>query len=216
MKAGEKSRFVVFWKWLDKIETVENEDGEQEQKIKRIPYLTSYAVFHVDQTEGIEKKFNNEPVRYEHDTLENAEAVIANYVSREGLTLKIENGERAFYRPSQDLVQVPELAQYKIAEEYYSTLFHELTHSTGHAKRLNREGVSGFHYFGDENYSKEELIAEIGSAFICQMLGISCDKAFENSVAYIRGWLKALKNDKKLIVAAAAKAEQAVDFIMNK
>ena len=107
------------------------------------------------------------------------------------------------------------MQQYPVREEYYSTLFHELTHSTGHAKRLNREGIAGVHFFGDEGYSKEELIAEMGSAFVLQLLGIDCEKAFKNSVAYIQSWLRALKNDKRMIVSAAAKAEQAAKMIMN-
>ena len=220
VKAGEKSQMVVFWKWPEKTEEVTriDEDGHEyvDECTKRIPYLQSYAVFHIDQTEGIKPKWNGEAKKFEHEPIEEAEQVITNYVTREGLKLVVFNSNRAYYQPSNDLVSVPEMAQYKVREEYYSTLFHELTHSTGHAKRLNREGIAGVHFFGDEGYSKEELVAEMGAAFICNLLGIDCEKAFENSVAYIQGWLSALRNDKKLIVAAAAKAEAAAEYILNK
>jgi antirestriction protein ArdC len=219
VKAGEKSQMVVFWKWLEKKEEVTriDEDGHEyvDEDTKRIPYLTSYAVFHIDQTEGIEPKWNEDGKKFDHEPMQVAEDMIASYVEREGVKLVIENGNRAFYRPSQDLVSVPELAQYEVCEEYYSTLFHELTHSTGHAKRLNREGIAGVHFFGDEGYSKEELVAEMGAAFICNMLGMDCKKAFKNSVAYIQSWLGALRNDKKMIVMAATKAEQAANYILN-
>ena len=147
--------------------------------------------------------------------MQEAEEVVASYIEREGIKLVIENGNSAFYRPNQDIVSVPELAQYEVCEEYYSTLFHELTHSTGHAKRLNRDGIVGVHFFGDEGYSKEELVAEMGAAFICNMLGMDCKKAFKNSVAYIHSWLGALRNDKKMIVMATTKAEQAANYILN-
>ena len=94
-------------------------------------------------------------------------------------------------------------------------MFHELTHSTGHAKRLNREGIAGVHFFGDDGYSKEELVAEIGAAYMCQRLGLECEKAFRNSVGYIQSWLEQLRNDKRLIVSAAAKAEAAVKYMMD-
>ena len=223
VKAGEKSSMVVFWKYLDKIETVTkiDEDGNEttEQVISgQIPVLKSYSVFHIDQTTGITPNFENKPkpFGYEHEPIEAAEKVVTNYVNNDGLKLFVETSTRAFYRPSADEVHVPELRQYKVTEEFYSTLFHELTHSTGHAKRLNRREIAGVSFFGDENYSKEELVAEIGSAFLCQAVGIDCEKAFKNTVAYLQGWLKVLKNDKKLIVQAAAKAEAAAKYILSK
>ena len=224
VRKGEKASTVVFWTFVQKVvdrkETENIEDGEQngtkvEEKIEAYPILKGYTVFHIDQTEGIKPRFNNEAKKYEHTPIEAAEAAVETYINRDGLKLKIENSDRAFYRPSTDSVTVPKSEQFKIKEEYYSTLFHELTHSTGHKSRLNRSGIAGLHFFGDTEYSKEELIAEIGAAFMCQTVGIECAKAFKNSVAYVQSWLGALKNDKKLIVTAAAKAEQAVNYMLN-
>lgn len=221
VKAGEKANIVVFWHFVEKteLEAVCDENGDEietrEVITSRYPVLKSYHVFHIDQCEGIEPKFNNEAKMNEHEPIEVADEIVKEYVEREGLKLEIKNTGRAFYMPLADRVEVPELAQYEVKEEFYSTLFHELTHSTGHAKRLNRDTLTRLAAFGDETYSKEELVAEIGAAFACQMVGIDCEKAFKNSVAYIQGWLRALKGDNKLVIAAAAKAEQAVNYIMN-
>ena len=124
----------------------------------------------------------------------------------------MELSNRAFYSPSEDSVTVPAMEQYDIVEEYYSTLFHETTHSTGHASRLNRD-MTG--HFGSDSYSKEELVAELGAAFLVQKCGMDSAKAFKNSVAYIQSWSKKFKEDKKLIVSAASKAEKAVKFILT-
>ena len=213
IKKGEKASMVVFWAFIDKIET-NAETGEQ-KVVGKYPILKGYNVWHIDQTEGITPKYDNKAVTYTHTPIERAEEVITNYVAREGLKLEIVDSDRACYSPVFDRVRVPEMQQFKVQEEYYSTLFHELTHSTGHPTRLNREGVADIHFFGDELYSKEELVAEMGSAFMMQSLGIECEKAFRNSAAYIQGWLRALKNDKKLIVSAAAKAEAAVEYLLH-
>lgn len=225
IKKGEQAHMVVFWSFVNKYEyeAVCDENGDQLDGDKgvrsvivgQIPILKAYQVWHIDQTEGIKPKWNNEVRKFEHEPIEEAEVVAACYIGREGIKLEIENDDRACYSPILDRVRIPQMQQYPVREEYYSTLFHELTHSTGHAKRLNREGIASVHFFGDAGYSKEELIAEMGSAFVLQLLGIDCEKAFKNSVAYIQSWLRALKNDKRMIVSAAAKAEQAAKMIMN-
>lgn len=220
IKNGEKSSIVVFWDFVNvkKVETETDEDGneiEVEKIISRYPILKSYNVFHIDQCEGISPKFGNKPIENENEPIESAEKIARDYIQREQLDVRIKNTDRAFYRPSDDHVEVPEMKQYEITEEYYSTLFHELTHSTGHAKRLNRKEVVGVSFFGDSDYSKEELVAELGAAFACRLAGLDCERAFNNSVGYIQGWLRALKNDKRMIVAAATKAEQAVEYMLN-
>ena len=110
---------------------------------------------------------------------------------------------------------MPELAQFETAEGYYSTLFHELTHSTGHTSRLNREGITKLNPFGSVEYSKEELLAEMGASFLCAYAEIGNQPLNENSAAYLQGWLKVLKSDKKLIFKAAASAQKAMDYILN-
>ena len=121
-------------------------------------------------------------------------------------------GDRAFYRPSSDSVTLPMMEQFKSIAEYYSTAFHELTHSTGHFSRLNRLEKA---VFGSETYSKEELVAEIGAASLMNEMGFETEESFRNSVAYIQNWLKALRNDKKMVISAAGKAEKAAKMILE-
>ena len=147
-----------------------------------------------------------------------AENAISEYIARDGLKFQNNNpSNRAFYRPLADEVVVPMIEQYDDLAEYYGTAFHELTHSTGHRKRLNRKGFEpgAMVAFGSESYSQEELVAEIGSAMCLNKCGIDCEKAFKNSVAYLQSWLKVLKNDPKMIVFASAQAEKAVKYMFN-
>ncbi len=130
----------------------------------------------------------------------------------EGLALEHREGDAAFYQPMTDRIVLPLLSQFAEASEYYSTAFHELTHSTGHAKRLARLDTTA--NFGSENYSKEELVAEIGSAALVHHAGLETAGSFRNSTAYIQNWLQALKNDKRFIVSAASKADKAVSYIL--
>ena len=114
------------------------------------------------------------------------------------------------------VICMPDLAQFETAEEYYATFFHELTHSTGHASRFSRKGITDLSLVPDKKkYSKEELIAEMGASFLSAHTGINHYDVTKNSAAYLDGWLKALKADKKIIFKAAAKAQQAVDYILK-
>ena len=145
-----------------------------------------------------------------------AEAVISGYIGREE-GLKFQNDKpssKAYYSPSTDAVVVPMAAQYTELAEYYSTTFHELVHSTMKTSRCNREAENKNSFFGNHEYSREELVAEMGAAMLCTAVGVSIDKAFNNSVAYIQGWLKALQNDVKMIVWAAKRAEAAAKYIL--
>ena len=205
IRKGEKASMVVFWKWL------EQEDEETGEK-KEIPFLRYYNVFHIDQCEGLRAK-HTQPIPQTANADTNADAIIADYLAREGIRLNHEAGDRAFYRPSTDSITLPTLNQFAATSEYYSTAFHELTHSTGHSKRLNRLEKTAF--FGSEAYSKEELIAEIGAAALVNVAGLETAKSFRNTAAYIQNWLSVLKNDKKFIVSAAGKAEKAVNLILG-
>ena len=129
---------------------------------------------------------------------------------------RIEHGEpRAYYRPSNDVVNMPRPETFDSDESYYSILFHELTHWTGHGSRLKREGVEHLAAFGGDRYSREELVAEMGSAFLSNVAGIDTDATIENAAAYIQGWLSALRGDKRFIVQAAGKAQKAVDWMIG-
>lgn len=208
IKKGEKAQFVVFWKMLQMEE--ENENGGKTKKI--IPYLKYINVFHIDQVEGVEPL--KQPFK-EVKSIDEADEIINDYVEREGIKFNAIASNEAYYSPLNDMVVVPLKEQYNDIEEYYSTTFHELVHSTGHATRLNRltSGVNAA--FGSEVYSKEELIAEIGTAAMLNYLGIETKKTFRNSTAYIQSWLQVLKNDNKFVVSAGGKAEKAVDFILG-
>jgi len=204
---GEKGWPVVFWKFMDEDDSADNK--------KHIPLLRYYTVFNVDQTSGIdEKKIPKSAAKYnEIEKLEQCEAVVLAMPHRPEITYNDQRG--ACYTHSKDRVNMPKMESFDGAEEYYSTLFHELTHSTGHESRLNRKGIiSGIAAFGTKEYSKEELVAEMGAAFLCGYCQID-NKTIDNSAAYIKSWLKKLKDDPKMVILAAAQAQRAVDFILG-
>lgn len=208
IRKGEKSEMVVFWKIYRK----EKEDENGEKKVTTIPLLRYLKVFHISQVDGVEPLKEGLKAT---EAIPEADVVIADYVNREGITFKEVYEDKAFYRPSTDYVQVPRKDQFNgNANEYYSTAFHELVHSTGHPKRLNR--ITQVAAFGDEDYSKEELVAEIGSAGIMNYLGLETGKTFKNSAAYIQSWIKALKDDTHMIVNASSKADKAMNLILDK
>lgn len=205
IRKGEKAQMVVFWKWIEQ----ENKDtGEK----KQVPFLRYYSVFHLSQCEGLTAKHAPQLPNTAHAD-QQAEAVIADYVQRSGVTIRHQDGDKACYHPSSDSITLPHIEQFTDTAAYYSTAFHELTHSTGHVSRLNRLEKTAF--FGSEAYSKEELVAEIGAASLVQHVGLETLHSFTNSAAYIQSWLKALKNDKRLIVSAAGRAEKAVALILG-
>lgn len=220
VKKGAKARMVVFFKQTAYKET-DPETGEE--KLKTYPLLKWYNVFHIKDTDGIASKI---PARTDEAqpeapkgpaAIEAAEATIAAYLARE-IKLRFQNDKpsgSAYYSPSEDKVVVPMLAQYDEAAEYYSTTFHELVHSTGKASRCNREDEKKRSYFGNADYSREELVAEMGSAMLVSHSGIDNAAAFRNSVAYIQSWIKALKNDPKMIVWSASRAEKAARYIIG-
>ena len=208
VRKGEKSEIVVFWKML---QVEELKDGKVEKKT--IPLLKYIPVFHVSQVDGIEPK---EQKTVEHKPIEEAEKIKLDYMNRENIKILEIVTNDAFYSPLQDYIQVPCKEQYTDITEFYSTLFHEMIHSTGHKNRLGRLDSSiKFASFGSEDYSKEELIAEIGSAFLMNHIGIETIKTFKNSSAYIQSWLRVLKNDKRFIVSASGKSEKAMQYILG-
>lgn len=211
VRKGEKSEIVVFWKWLEVAET--KEDGEIE--IKNIPYLKYINVFHISQVDGVEPLPKEE--LNEIEPIEHAEKVLADYWERESIRVEHTASNEAYYSPNRDLIHLPLFEQFKTASEYYSTAFHESVHSTMKANRCNREEErkGKLVAFGSEDYSKEELVAEIGSASLMNIIGIETNHSFRNSTAYIQSWIKVLKNDVKFIVSASSRAEKAVGYIMN-
>lgn len=222
VRKGAKAKRVYLWHPYKR--QARDEDGLPKTDEDGKPIMETaftfrvWPVFHVtDDCEGIAPKHTGALPEVPAQPLAAAEEKLLDYVSREGITLQAaEISGRAYYSPAEDLIRIPSIAQFKDAAEYYSTAFHEATHSTGHPSRLHRFEVSDKNAaFGSENYSKEELVAEIGAACILQRLGIGTDGSLRNSAGYIQGWLKALKDDKKLIVSAASKADKAVALILN-
>lgn len=204
VKKGSRSELVVFWKVYKKNRKVENEDtGEKEIKKESRFVLRYYNVFNAEQIEGIDFP---EPETFDHSPIENAEQIWKEYKDKPDLV----KGAPA-YNFVQDIIKMPNREQFKTAEDYYKTLFHEAIHSTGHESRLNRpmEGM-----FNKESYSFEELIAEIGASFLVNQAGIEWDET--NSQAYINGWLSFLREqNSRTILSAATKAKKATQFILG-
>lgn len=211
VRKGEKSEIVVFWKVIPVEET--QEDGTR--IVKQIPLLKYINVFHISQVEGVEPLQKNE--LHDIEPIEKAESILTDYWTREHITIEHTASDRAYYSPSMDLIHLPLFEQFKDSNEYYSTAFHESIHSTMKESRCNRaeERKDKFVAFGSDEYSKEELVAELGSASLMNIIGIETRKSFRNSSAYIQSWLNVLKNDVKFIVSASSKAEKAVKYILN-
>lgn len=208
VRKDEESEIVVFWKMIPVEEKV---DGEIVKKT--IPYLKYINVFHVSQVDGVQPKDKKAVI---HEPIKEAEKIIADYDARESITMEDVLGNNAYYAPLRDYLCVPTKEQYSDINKYYGTKFHEMVHSTGHKSRLNRfDNNTKIAPFGSEDYSKEELVAEIGSASLMSLIGIETEKTFKNNVAYIQSWLKVLKNDKRMIVSASSRAQKAVEYILN-
>ena len=199
VRKGEHGTQIAFWK-IGKYER--DIDGETELRTSVL--LRIYTVFNLAQCENIAGFDSEKPV----NSIENCENLIANMPQKPA----VGPSDRAWYRPSTDTVGIPARNSFNNSESYYCTLFHELTHSTGHSSRIGRDGIEKLNSFGSELYSKEELIAELGAAMLCGVTGI--DKVtIDNSAAYLQAWIRVLKGDSKLIVQAASAAQKAADFI---
>ena len=212
IKKGAKAEIVVFWKMIDSVKESNSEEDDDKVSIRKIPILKYYNVFHISDVEGVEP-LDTESEFYDTKPIEQAEKLFRDYTEREGIKVDISPRNRAFYNPTIDSINLPVMEQFKSAEEFYSTAFHEATHSTLKKSRCDREAENQGAFFGNDDYSKEELVAEIGSSSIMNSLGLETENTFKNNAAYIQSWLKVLKNDKKFIISASSKAEKAVEFI---
>lgn len=214
LKKGAKGYPIVFWKSYQA--TVKGDNNVDEEKT--IPVLRYYTVFDLEDVEGIEPKYQEDLSELEGlkepQKCKAAEAIVKSYVERTGLTLRNDKASNeAYYMPLNDTVVMPLKKQFKKKAEYYSTLFHELIHSTGHRSRLNRLGT-GTAARG-KAYSLEELVAEIGASAVLYNLGIETKDSVKNSAAYIQSWLKALGDDHNMIIKASARAQKAVRFLFG-
>ena len=196
---------VVFWKQL---ETTDRKTGEP----KRVPLLRYYNVFNAAQVDGIPTP-DAAPAEWAVpiEPIAEAERVVAGYADGP----RIEHGgSQAYYRPADDLVRIAEPGRFLSREFYYATAFHELAHSTGHSSRLDRGLDTNLAPFGSADYSREELVAEMGAAFLSAVAGIS-PPTIEQSAAYIAGWRKKLTADPKLVVSAAGAGQRAADWVLG-
>lgn len=201
VKRGEKGALVVYWN------IIETKEKTKDGKKKTIPILRYYTVFNVEQCEGLEvPKLNN------HSKNDRYERVLDLYKDSPEVQDK---SNRASYNLTTDTVHMPNINMFESPQAYYSILFHELVHSTGHEKRLNRFINKDQTQFASESYSKEELVAELGAAFLCARYKID-NSQFENSVAYLRSWIGRLEGDNRLIISAAGKAQKANDYILER
>jgi antirestriction protein ArdC len=203
IKRGEHGFPVIYWNIQKKVD----ENGEE----RTIPFLKYFTVFNVAQCEDVQAPEMLDMKH--HDVIPECETVVDEMPKRP--EIKPGNG-RAFYSPVQDFVGMPDLGSFDKPEEYYSTLFHELTHSTMHPTRLNRKASGAMLNFGGRGeYAKEELVAEMGAAFLCGHTGL-IDRVVDQSAAYIESWLQVFKQDHKILVAAAGQAQKAANFILGK
>lgn len=217
---NEHGTVVVFWKRL----LVEAKDPDTNETVKKtIPLLRYFRVFNLDQTTGVKltKKQAAEATAVEDiDTdedvsaIDDAEAILASYLVRDDAPALVEGrNDKAYYSPSLDVIHLPARSSFETSEGFYGTAFHEVTHSTGATKRCNRKGIVTFDHFGSGQYAQEELVAELGSAFLCAESGI--DNTVENSASYIASWRRVLSTDPKIIVNAAAQAQKAADYVLG-
>lgn len=204
VRKGEKSTLVVFWRML---EVVDRETGLP----VKVPMLRHYRVFNSVQCELGAKQPEAELPQHDNDPIAVCETVFDAMPQRPAIE---HGGGQPCYVPSLDVVRMPERSRFESAEAYHATMFHEITHSTGHKSRLDRPGITELAAFGSPTYSREELVAEMGAAFLCGHTGIQ-NATIDNSAAYVAGWLKRLREDKKLVVQAAGQAQRAVDFILG-
>lgn len=208
IKKGSKGTQITYWAQIER-KPGEDEDGEVIPGKKfMVPKI--YTVFNVDQTEGIAINEITPINRTIVEKLEICEYLVYHMKDRPMIHIR---GDEPCYNISKDIIEMPEINIFNGSEYYYQTLFHELAHSTGHEKRLNRKGVASRDHSVIE-YANEELVAELTAAFLSAYANIG-DVVIENSAAYIGSWLERLKNDKKLILTAAARAQRATDYILG-
>ncbi len=206
VRRGQHGTRVVLWKWIEK------KDSADPERPEHYPLLRLFTVFNLAQCEGVRLPRAEPEAEDCFDPIERAEAVVAGYADGPRIH---EDADSAYYVPDRDEVHLPPRDAFGDAHGYYATLFHELAHSTGHPSRLDRESYRTAAPFGSERYSQEELVAEFAAAFLGNEAGIDPSR-IEHSASYIASWLKALEDDRRLAVVAAAQAQHAADHVLGR
>ncbi len=210
VRKGEHGHGIIYAGQVIKTETTVHEDGHEEEKKKQVRFLKAFVVFNIDQTDYLEKGYVL-PETNKNDELLECEDLVDTYTEREGIT--VGPGDRAAYNPRNDTITCPAIGQFTTNGHYYATLFHECIHSTG--PRLDRFKSTDPVCFGSDTYGREELVAEIGSAYLAALTGIDSDAVFRNQTAYLQNWAAAIKADADLVLYAAGRAEKAADFMIG-
>lgn len=211
IRKGEHGFPVVLWN-SRKVNVLQKDQKGNEVTIeKQVPFMRYYYVFNVEQCDNLENKLKALPFpNASFHSIDRAQQIVEDYPNCPKIS---HGGNKSCYSPMSDSVMLPKPQFFHTTEDYYATAFHELVHSTGHATRLNRDMKNAF---GSEDYSKEELIAEIGSAFLCAEAHIDSFTVSKNTVAYIQSWIQVLQSDPNMIIKAAGQAQKAVDFILGR
>jgi antirestriction protein ArdC len=215
VRKGEESTIVIFWKAEDVKQSSEALEAEKtDDKNRRRFLLRYYRLFNLEQCELLQTVLDKLPQieTHERDPIEAAERIIANMPNPPEIQYA---GSKAFYSPITDRITLPPSELFSSAEELFGTLAHEASHASGHPKRLNRESIAEAAPFGSPTYSFEEIVAEMSAAYLCAEAGIS-PAVIDNEAAYIQGWLTKIRSDKRLVVIAAAHAQRAADYILNR
>lgn len=207
VRKGEKATPVVFWK-------IDREKDVDTGKESSSAFMRQYSVFNVAQIDGLQPALPFEVPAF--DSIASADEIVAGYMGCESHPTLAHGGDAAVYFPGRDHVQMPHAGTFTTPAAYYCTLFHELTHSTGHVSRLDRKAGKVGGGFGSKDYSDEELVAEFGASFLSAEAGVSNDALLDNSAAYIKGWLSRLKDDPKVAINAAQRAQKAADLILRR
>jgi len=204
VQKGEKGYPCIFWNWIE-------QENEKTGETTKTPFSRYYTVFNVEQCENVPYP-QTEQIENEILPITKCEGIVNNMSNPPTIT---HGGMSASYRTGRDVVNLPERAIFESAEAYYSTLYHELTHCTGHKSRLNRPEITKRILFGSRPYSMEELTAEMGATFLCGHAGIE-NLVIDSSASYIASWLSRLRKDNRIVVQAAARAQKAADYILGK
>ena len=203
VKKSQKGCPCIYWNWTEK-------ENHETGKIEKKPFLKYYTVFNVKQCEKVPYP-TLEVSQKEHLPIKACEEVVSEMPNPPDIK---NGGNKAYYDGLEDIVQIPEMSRFDGPEFYYGVMFHELIHCTGHKSRLARQAFIKGHPYGSDLYKKEELIAEMGAAFLSGTAGI-INTTIRDSAGYIQNWLQALKNDKRMVVYAAAAGQKAADYILG-
>lgn len=192
-----------------------NDKGEEVARYRETFTWMYYKVFNIGQTEGIEPLEVIEENGNDNQPIEVAENLVQSYIDRDGNLKLVHIVDQAYYRPADDVVNMPRLETFVDSDSYYKTLFHELAHSTGHESRLNRSTLLEVNKWGDDTYAQEELVAEISSMYLEGFVGLNPRDTEQNSIAYIKGWVKRFKDKPKQCFFAMQQATKATTYILG-